>query len=148
MKLKVIKYKNYGCMMESEESDDPYDNRFFWCFFELNNGKIIDLFLAENYKNKKIKDIGYEFYYPKEELKTGQIHEYKFGNAKPNTREFSNEFFDWFDNQSPIKKLKHNKKLHAFNGGGPTKEEIKCVKSFYDKTILKTRNIATDIIVL
>ena len=134
-------------MMESEESDDPYDNRFFWCFFELNNGKIIDLFLAENYKNKKIKDIGYEFYYPKEELKTGKVHEYKFGNANPNTGEFSNEFFNWFDNCSPIKNLKKNKKLHIFNGGGPTKEEIKCVKSFYDKTILKTRNIATNTIV-
>ena len=134
--------------MESEESDDPYDNRFFWCFFQLNNGKIIDLFLAENYKNKKIKDIGYEFYYPKEELKTGQVHEYKFGKAEPNTREFSKEFFDWFDNQSPIIDLKENKELHIFNGGGPTKEEIKCVKSFYDKAILKTRNIATNTIVL
>ena len=42
MKLKVVKYKNYGCMMESEETEDPYDNRFFWCFFALNNGKIIN----------------------------------------------------------------------------------------------------------
>jgi hypothetical protein len=42
--------------MESEKSDDPYDNRFFWCFFKLNNGKIIDLFLAENYKNKPSRE--------------------------------------------------------------------------------------------
>ena len=132
--------------MESGESDDPYDNRFFWCFLELNNGKIINLFLAENYKNKKIRDIGYEFYYPKEELKTGKIHEYKFGNAKPNTREFSNEFFDWFDNLSPIKNLKENKELHSFNGGGPTKEEIKTVKSFYDKNLFKKREKATNCI--
>ena len=143
MKLKVVKYKNYGCMMESGESDDPYDNRFFWCFLELNNGKIINLFLAENYKNKKIRDIGYEFYYPKEELKTGKIHEYKFGNAKPNTREFSNEFFNWFDNLSPVKNLKENKELHVFNGGGPAKEEIKCVKSFYDKSLFKKRETPT-----
>ena len=52
MKLKVVKYKNYGCMMENEETEDPYDNRFFWCFFELNNGKIINLFLAK-YKMAK-----------------------------------------------------------------------------------------------
>ena len=129
--------------MESEESDDPYDNRFFWCFFELNNGKIIDLFLAENFKNKKLKDIGYEFDYPKEELKTGQVHEYKFGNAEPNTREFSNEFFDWFDNLSPIKKLKENKELHTFNGGGPTKEEISIVKSFYDENLFEIRETPT-----
>ena len=39
-------------MIESEESEDPYDNRFFWCFFKLSNGKIIDLQLVENLKNK------------------------------------------------------------------------------------------------
>ena len=52
MNLKVFRYKNYGCMIESEESEDPYDNRFFWCFFKLSNGKIIDLQLVENLKNK------------------------------------------------------------------------------------------------
>jgi hypothetical protein len=26
MKLKVVKYKNYGCMMESGENEDLYDN--------------------------------------------------------------------------------------------------------------------------
>ena len=133
-------------MMESEQNDDPYDNRFFWCFFELNNGKIIDLFLSENYKNKKIIDIEYDFYYVKEELKTGKIHEYKFGNAEPNTREFSNEFFDWFDNCSPIKDLKGNKELHILNGGGPTKEEIRCVKNFYNKNLFENRDKATNIV--
>ena len=71
MSLKVVRYKNYGCMIESGESKDPYDNRFFWCFFELSNGKIIDLQLVENLKNKKIRDIDYDFSYAKEELKTG-----------------------------------------------------------------------------
>ena len=139
MSLKVIRYKNYGCMIESGESEDPYDNRFFWCFFELSNGKIIDLQLVENLKNKKIRDISYEFFYAKEELKTGHIHEYKFGNAKPNTREFSNEFFDWFDNLSPIKDLKDNREW-------PTKDEEKCVKEFYDKNILKNKEVPSKII--
>ena len=147
MKLEVFKYKNYGCMMESEELDnDPYDNKFFFAFFELNNKHTVEIMLIENYKNKKIRNIDYQFYYPKEELKTGKIHEYKFGNAKPNTREFSNEFFDWFDNLSPIKKLKENKKLHNFNGGGPTKEEVKCVKNFYDKNLFNTREKGTNIV--
>ena len=137
MILKVIRYKNYGCTMEREEDDTPYNNKFYWCFFELNNGEIIDLQLVENLKNKKIRDISYDFSYAKEELKTGQIHEYKFGNAKPNTREFSNEFFDWFDNLSPIKNLKDNREW-------PTKEEEKCVKEFFDKHILKTKQVATN----
>ena len=29
MKLKGVKYKNYGCMVESEESEDPFSNNFF-----------------------------------------------------------------------------------------------------------------------
>ena len=138
MSLKVIRYKNYGCMIESGESEDPYDNRFFWSFFELSNGKIIDLQLVENLKNKKIRDIDYDFSYAKEELKTGQIHEYKFGNAKPNTREFSNEFFDWFDANPPIKDCKELI--------WPTKEEEKCVKDFFDKNILKIKEVATNIV--
>ncbi|MDA7810113.1 hypothetical protein N8978_01490 [Flavobacteriaceae bacterium] len=145
MKLKVVKYKNYGCMMESEESEGPFSNNFFWCFFELNNKEIINLQLVENLKNNKIIDIDYGFYYAKEELKTGQVHEYKFGKAKPNTREFSNEFFERFDILSSIKHLKENTKRHLFNRGGPTKEETKCIKNFYDKNLFKKRKEATNI---
>ena len=43
MKLKVVKHKNYGCMLESGENEDFYDNNFFWCFFELNNKEVINL---------------------------------------------------------------------------------------------------------
>ena len=139
MKFKVVRYKNYGCIMCSEESKDPYDNKFFWSFFELSNGEIIDLNFTENLTNGKVTSIDYFFGYPKAELKTGEIIEYKFGNAKPNTREFSNEFFDWFDNLSPIKNLKDNREW-------PTKEEEKCVKDFFDKNILKIKEVPTKII--
>ena len=49
MSLKVVRYKNYGCVMCSEESKDPYENKFFWSFFELSNGEIIDLNFFSNY---------------------------------------------------------------------------------------------------
>ena len=128
-------------MMESEELDnDPYDNRFFFAFFELNNKHMVEIMLIENYKNKKIRNIDYQFYYPKEELKTGKIHEYKFGNAKPNTREFSNEFFDWFDNLSPIKKLKENKKPILMEADQPRRSGV---KNFYDKNLFNTREKGT-----
>ena len=125
--------------MESEVSKTPYDNKFFWSFFELSNGEIIDLNFTENLTNGKVTSIDYFFGHPKSELKSGEIIEYKFGNAKPNTREFSNEFFDWFDNLSPIKYLKDNREW-------PTKEEEKCVKEFFDKNILKSRELQTNII--
>jgi|TARA_B110000091_G_scaffold8206_1_gene7953 predicted Fe-Mo cluster-binding NifX family protein len=44
MKLKVIRYKNYGCQMESEDDED----QFYFSFYELNNGEIIELTLIEN----------------------------------------------------------------------------------------------------
>ena len=136
MSLKVVRYKNYGCIMCSEESKDPYDNKFFWSFFELSNGEIIDLNFTENLTNGKVTSIDYFFGHPKAELKSGEIIEYKFGNAKPNTREFSNEFFDWFDANPPIKDCKELI--------WPTKEEEKCVKEFFDKHILKTKQVATN----
>ena len=138
MSLKVVRYKNYGCMIESGESKDPYDNRFFRSFFELSNGEIIDLNFTENLTNGKVTSIDYFFGNPKAELKTGEIIEYKFGNAKPNTREFSNEFFDWFDANPPIKDCKELI--------WPTKDEKKCVKEFFDKNILKTKEVATNIV--
>ena len=124
--------------MESEVSKTPYDNKFFWSFFELSNGKIIDLQFVENLTNGKVKSIDYFFGYAKSELKTGEIIEYKFGNSRPNTREFSNEFFDWFDATPPVKDCKELI--------WPTKEEEKCVKDFFDKNILKIKEVPTKII--
>ena len=48
MTLKVIRYKNYGCQMTSEDDKD----KFYFSFFELNNGEI------RNYKfgNAKAND--------------------------------------------------------------------------------------------
>jgi hypothetical protein len=138
MKFKVVRFKNYGCVIESEESEDPYGNRFFWSFFEVSNGKIIDLEFVENLKNGKVTSFDYFFGYPRAELKTGEIIEYKFGNAKPNTREFSNEFFDWFDANPPIKDCKELI--------WPTKAEEKCIKEFFNKNILETKDVATNIV--
>ena len=124
--------------MQSEESEDPYDNKFFWSFFELNNGEIIDLNFTENLENDKVWSIDYHFGYTKHELKNGEVIEYKFGNAKPNTKEISDEFFDWFDSNPPVKDLK--------KFCSPTKNEEKCVKEFFDKNILKTKEVATNIV--
>ena len=54
MALKVIKYKNYGCQMTSEDGED----QFYSSFYELNNGEIIELLL---FQNKDHKD--YDFHY-------------------------------------------------------------------------------------
>ena len=133
MTLKVIRYKNYGCQMTSEDNKD----KFYFSFYELSNGKIIELmlFLADN---EGVIIDQYEFSYTKIKLKTGEIREYKFGNAKPNTRGLSNEFFNWFDANPPVKQCKELI--------WPTKDEKKCVKEFFNKNILKTKEVATNIV--
>ncbi len=124
--------------MKSKENQDPYDNRFFWSFYELNGGEVISLNFVENLTNGKVTSVDYSFGYPKYELKTGEIVKYKFGNAKPNTKEFSNEFFDWFDAAPAVKDCK--------NLIWPNNDEEKCVKDFFDKNILKTKYVATNVV--
>ena len=80
MTLKVIRYKNYGCQITSEDDED----KFYSSFYELNNGEIIELLLIEYFKDDKLNETQYEFSYTKTELKSGEIRNYKFGNAKAN----------------------------------------------------------------
>jgi hypothetical protein len=138
LNLKVVTFKNYGCTDFSVPSENIYENNFYWSFYRLNNGKIIDLHFVENLTNGKLSSVDYFFGYAKSELKTGEIRTYKFGNAEPNTKEMSKEFFDWFDANPPAKDCK--KLIY------PNKDEEKCVKEFFDKNILKTKEIQTNII--
>ena len=48
MKLKVVRFKNYGCTFYSGEEHDDWEHKFYWSFYELNNGKIIVLNHTEN----------------------------------------------------------------------------------------------------
>jgi len=53
MSLKVIRYQNYGRMNWGNVGEDDTENKtieFYYCFFELNNGKIIHSQL-EHYLN-------------------------------------------------------------------------------------------------
>ena len=124
--------------MSSMPNEDIYDNKFFWSFFELSNEKIIDLQFVENLTNRKVTSVDFYYYYSKIELKTGEIIEYKFGNAKPNTKEISKEFYDWFYAQPPAKDCKELIR--------PSEDEEKCVKEFFNKNIIKTKDVATNIV--
>jgi len=50
------------------------------------------------------------------------------------------EFFDWLDASPPVKDCKELI--------WPTKDEKKCVKEFFDKNILKSKEVQTNIITL
>ena len=134
MTLKVIRYKNYGCQMKSEDDED----QFYFSFYELNNGKIIELMLYQSDNDGVIID-QYEFSYTKTKLKSGEIRNYKFGNAKANDEEgMSKEFYKWFDSSPPSHDVID---WFALND-----EEERCVKDFYFKHIEPNKDIKTNTI--
>jgi hypothetical protein len=135
MTLKVIRYKNYGCQMASEDEED----QFYFSFYELNNGKIIELMMIENFKDNKLNATQYEFSCTKTKLKSGEIRNYTFGNAKANDEyAMANEFYKWFDSSPTYGESEANL--------APYDEEEKCVKDFYLKHIEPTKEINTDTI--
>jgi hypothetical protein len=134
MTLKVIRYKNYGCQIASEDDED----QFHYSFYELNNGEIIELMLFQSDNEGVIID-QYEFSYTKMKLKSGEIRRYTFGNAKANDEyAMANEFYKWFDSSPPAVDLIDWFALYD--------EEQKCVKDFYLKHIEPTKDIKTDTI--
>jgi len=138
MVLKVIRYKNYGCTLTGGDSDS-YEHRFYFSFYELNNGKIIELHLQENFQDGKLNFSEYSFFYTKTKLKNGESINYKFGKAKANDEnEMYKEFFEWFDSSPPARDIIDNFALY--------KDEEKCVKEFFLKQIEPNKDIKTDTI--
>ena len=139
MVLKVIRYKNYGCTMTAGGDPEPWEDKFYSSFYELNNGEIIELFLHENFQEGKLDFTDYSFSYTKQELKSGEIRNYTFGNAKPNDGNgMSKEFFDWFESCPPANDLKEHFALYE--------DEEKCVKEFFLKHIGPNKDIKTDVV--
>jgi hypothetical protein len=134
MFLKVIRYKNYGCQLESEDDKD----KFYFSFFELNNGEIIELMLFQS-DDKDISTAQCDLYYTKFKLKNGEVIDYNFGNAKANDEYgMAEEFFKWFDSSPPANDVISNTT--------PNKNEEKCVNDFYLKYIEPNKDIKTDTI--
>lgn len=122
--------------MYSDNGESSYSTNFYWSFFELNNGKIVDLNLEENLTNEKTTSIHYHFSYSRYKLKSGEFFEYKFGNAKPDTQEMIDEFFDWFNSMPPSKEI--------LNLIDVREDEKKCIKDFHLKHIEPTKGVKTD----
>ena len=133
MTLKVIRYKNYGCQMTSEDDKD----KFYFSFYELSNGEIIELMLFQNYKDDNLNLTQHEFSYTKMKLKSGEIRRYKFGNSKASDEEgMSKEFFKWFDSSPPA--------VDVINWFTLYDEEEKCVKDFYIENVEPIKHTKTD----
>ena len=136
MKLKVIRYKNYGCTMTGGGSPDNWEDKFYFSFYELNNGKIIELDLFQSFKDDELTLSQYGFSNTKARLKSGKVREYKFGKAKADDNYgMADEFFKWFDSSPTPAEVKDCYII-----------EEKCVKDFYLKLIEPTKDVKTDTI--
>ena len=143
MKLKVIRYKNYGCTMTGPADEySDVENKFYWSFYELSNGNIINLLHTENWKNNKLVDADFDDSYTKYDLKNGETISYEFGDAKANDLDaMSKEFFDWFESTPPYNDIK--KPILR-----PSTDEANCVLEFYKKNIIDRKDQKTDTIIV
>ena len=120
--------------MTSEDDKD----KFYFSFYELSNGEIIELMLFQADNEGVIID-QYEFSYTKMKLKSGEIRNYKFGNAKSNDEEgMSKEFYKWLDSSPPA--------VDVIDWFALYDEEEKCVKDFYLKYIEPKKDVKTETI--
>jgi len=124
------------------DSESDWENKFYWSFYELSNGNIINLQHIENWKKNKFVDADFDDSYTKYELKNGETISYEFGDAKANDLDaMSEEFFDWFESSPPYNDIKRP----IFS---PSIEERKCVIEFYKKHIIDRKDQKTDTIII
>lgn len=122
MSLRIVKYKNYGKAMEAEPNkNNIITHNFYWCFFELSNGVIIDVHYTENYDDNGV-DIGDEYMISYQE-------DYSFDLS----------FREWFEGtfKKPAEQLYE-----------VSDEEYSLVKEFYAKNIYEVRDKESEIIEL
>ena len=119
-------------------TSEGYEDKFYFSFYELSNGEIIELMLFQSHNEGMIID-QYEFSYTKMKLKSGEIRNYKFGDAKANDEEgMSKEFYKWFDSSPPA--------VDVIDWFTLYDEEEKCVKDFYLKYIEPKKDVKTETI--
>ena len=122
MSLSIVRYRNYGKAMEAEPNkNNIITHNFYWCFFELSNGAIIDVHYTENYDDNGV-DIGDEYIISYQE-------DYSFNLS----------FREWFEGTFK----KPAEPFYQVAG-----EEYNLVKEFYVDNLHSKRDIKTSIVEL
>ena len=122
MSLRIVRYRNYGMAMKAEPNkNNIITHNFYWCFFELSNGAIIDVHYTENYDDNGV-DIGDDYIISYQE-------DYLFNLS----------FREWFEGT-------FKKPAEPFYE--VSVEEYYFVKKFYVENIYKVRDKESEIIEL
>ena len=117
--LKVIKFKDYGWTMTSDECPNKVSQRFYWSVYKLNNGNIIVQQRIEDWKNNQLKKSYFYYNYTNHELKDGSTIKYNFNQ----------NFITLFESAPPYVNVKNPK--------NPERVEIDCIKKYYNSELLK-----------
>jgi len=122
MSLRIVRYRNYGMAMQAEPNkNNIITHNFYWCFFELSNGAIIDVHYTENYDDNGL-DLGDDYIISYQE-------DYSFNLS----------FREWFEGTFK----KPAEPFYQVSG-----EEYDLVKEFYVENIYKVRDKESEIIEL
>jgi len=126
MKLKVIKHHNYPKALETEpEGNKKPSELFYFCFFELSNGRKICIHTYKTYNEKLDVYNWNRFMTVNKDGEDVDLGEYSDSYA--NDYEFGEDFFDWYDRSLKIP-------AHTVTEY-PTNEEYKCVIDYYESKI-------------
>ena len=131
MKLKVIRHYNYPKVLEG----DPVLNKkpselFYFCFFELSNGRKICIHTYKSYDEKLHVYNWNTFMTVNKDGEDVDLGEYS--DSYVNDYEFGEDFSDWFDRS--LKIPAYTVTVH------PSDEEYKCVTAYYEKHIKPKNN--------
>ena len=129
MKLKVIKHYNYGKAMEAMLDDNNIvSDLFYFCLFELNNGRKLSIHTYKSYNDKNGSYLWNTFVTTNEKGESINLGEYSISYA--DDYKFGEDFFDWFKRLPPAADVTEY----------PSDEENDLIVDYYVKNI-KPSNI-------
>ena len=124
MKLKVVKHHNYGKAMEAvPDENNIVSDLFYFCLFELNNGRKLSIHTYKSYNDKKGSYLWNTFMTVNEKGEDIDLGEYSISYA--DDYKFGEEFFDWFEKIPPA----------AYVSKYPSDEENNLIVDYYKKNI-------------
>jgi len=129
MSLKIIRYKNYGNAMKAmPDENNKVSDLFYFCLFELDNGRKLSIHTYKTYNDKKSIYEWNTFMSQNEKGEDIDLGEYSVSyNDEYN---FGEDFSEWF------KRIP----LAADVAEHPFDDEYYCVIDYYEKNIKPKNN--------
>lgn len=127
MKLKVVRYKNYG--LKNSNAGEIIEHKFYYSFYELNNGNLIYLQFVQYVGPMAMEEDDYGFFYTNVILKNGEEITYTFGQ----------DFWEYWNTRPAY----HERD----NPQNPSKEEEECVRLFFDEH-LKMNDCESEVVLV